>query len=1190
MAETQEIKEKQVEQLKAEIRSRRADNNRLGNMDLCREELLTFDMLERYPLVTDQSEYTFRWHLVDALYQFVERIPAWVVDDEIMDVWKSGVEDHPQSFKRWKTTHPEYGQALLLSWAHACIDNGATSRAKVFSAVVVCVHPYQTLMSIRQGANDLINWSIKWPKKCMSAFCQLPRRSAKTFYPSPLNNSYLVLPFFCLRGEPRKVRLDTPINFNRCLVARRLHRRQTPGGDEAVLPPVFSKDPSVPGTLQVGYMGPMWLNTKYTSTVPTGGAGLLSETEPQPSITEVAFCADEVQAHKSLAPMDGASVVYSPEWYDESGKFCPDRGRKPKIKDDEATPSPAKPKATPSPAKPKGPARISSDGEGDNKSGEEEAAASGHESDVSGSGESNKSDQASNSDPGAGSDAGSGKSEFGSGSEDSSKSSRSSSGGASSKAESDGDSDGINRQKVLRRKKSRRSGSESEGKPKDTQSGDDAKGDGTEPESRDSGVGDGVTPMVSSGDGAAAVVGMKFIAGAPRKGALPAPTTLPPMAALRTLTDDLEALSDKMFQDLEEVNLQVYNKVLKGFKDTGGKCRTFIQEMGALVVAFLAKAERLEDELAKPDAVAFAEAMEASKTHVLRLIQEVAEAEDIHDRGEARFNKIVASVADEVEEYIRNQGGAQRKKYIYKTDCLDRIERDHGRLDGACFVPMIIGNLTAHRALCMSMRVAQSHVPLHIMLAPMRTQAGAVKACTKFVEYLARRVIALHEKLGPGTTGVPLESDPQNQSLLSKGRHSSSPSPTRNTTPPAGRSSPVRSQPNSPTRAKLADVASAPDNNQSVFSPHSTNILSLWDKMDVPDDETPSESEDDHRQTPKLAPGKRAHCSSDKEAKGSSKKKSKVDVSNLYGSVVSEGANKDGKAGMSTPKKAKKKKHHKDKHDREKDKDKRKSTALAEQKVSKDEGKKTPTPKKASSKAKSDQSEGEDSDNPPAGKSKKKVRTRAECRADKWEQDLESVTRYRQRMDISVHTLAEGRNFADHTDYVNQLMRKSGTVNIKSLDDRIGGLKVLTSPYHSKLHTELTKWKGKEMGNSGVKPQYVVKAFVEPGSERKITSKHTDHWHSDLMLGLYNVHKYDAISKENMQWADETKPSALGFCATCSYASGNHQSINNHIRAHYRLLLECGHSRCAFVHADCKEMYRHGITKHQHTKEAADNA
>ena len=621
------------------------------------------------------------------------------------------------------------------------------------------------------------------------------------------------------------MRLDTPINFNRCLVARHLHRRQTPGGDEAVLPPVFAKDPSVPGTLQVGYMGPMWLNTEYTSTVPTGGAGLLSETEPQPSITEVVFCADEVQAHKSLAPMDGASVVYSPEWYDESGKFCPDRGRKPRIKNNEATPSPAKPKATPSPAKPKSSAKVSSHGEGGNKSGEE-AAASGHESDnMSGGGESNKSDQASNSDSGAGSDAGSGKSEFGSGSEDSSKSSRSSSGGASSKAESDGNSDGINRRKVLRRKKSRRSGSESEGKPQNTQSvgdakgyetapsGGDAKGDGTEPESRDSGV--GVTPVVSSGDGAAAVVGVKLIAGGPKKGALPAPTTLAPMAGLRILTDDLEALSDKMFHDLEKVNLEGYNKVLTGFKDTGGKCRSFIQEMGALVVVFLAKAEKLEDELAKPDAVAFTEAMEASKTHVLRLIQEVAEAEDIHDKGEASFNKIVESVANEVEKYIRNQGEAQRKKY--KTDCLDRIEKDHGRLDGACFVPMIIGNLTAHRALCMSMRVAQSHMPLHIKLAPMRTQASAVKACTKFVEYLARRVIALHEKLGPGTTGVPLESDPQNQSLFSKGRHSSSPSPIRNTTPPASRSSPACSQPNSPTHAKHADVATAPDDNQSVF-------------------------------------------------------------------------------------------------------------------------------------------------------------------------------------------------------------------------------------------------------------------------------------------------------------------------------------------------------------------------------------
>ena len=187
---------------------------------------------------------------------------------------------------------------------------------------------------------------------------------------------------------------------------------------------------------------------------------------------------------------------------------------------------------------------------------------------------------------------------------------------------------------------------------------------------------------------------------------------------------------------------------------------------------------------------------------------------------------------------------------------------------------MIVGNLTAHCALCMSTRVAQLHVPLHIMLAPMHTQAGAVKACTKFVEFLARWVITLHEKLGPGITSVLLESDLNNQSLPSRGRRSSSSSPIRKTTPPASCSSPARAGP--------VDTVTAPDGNQSVFSPHSHNLLNLWQKMDIPDDDVPdlpSESED-NRQTPKLSSGKCPHGSSDEETKGSPKK-SKVDVSNM---------------------------------------------------------------------------------------------------------------------------------------------------------------------------------------------------------------------------------------------------------------------------------------------------------------------
>ena len=59
MAENEAAIREQVKQLKAEIRSSWASQNMLGNQDTSREQLLTFDMLEHHPLVTDQVEYEF---------------------------------------------------------------------------------------------------------------------------------------------------------------------------------------------------------------------------------------------------------------------------------------------------------------------------------------------------------------------------------------------------------------------------------------------------------------------------------------------------------------------------------------------------------------------------------------------------------------------------------------------------------------------------------------------------------------------------------------------------------------------------------------------------------------------------------------------------------------------------------------------------------------------------------------------------------------------------------------------------------------------------------------------------------------------------------------------------------------------------------------------------------------------------
>ena len=526
--------------------------------------------------------------------------------------------------------------------------------------------------------------------------------------------------------------VDLSVVFNQHMVVRHLHQRQAMGEDEAVLPPIYSKDPGIPGILEVGYMGPMWNNTQYTSAMPNGGTGLQGA---QPASSEVTFCPDEVNTRRSLAPLEGEGVMYSPEWYDKLGK--PLKMSRPK--DDDGPPEPKdrpdKEVALPLPT-PNETAGEGSDKEGDTKS--KEASSSDSNSDSSSSSDS----------------------------EDSSQDSPSS---KSSDNESDAQSD-VPKHKVRRRKKPHQSSkAESDGEPipEDTKTSVDPEDAKEAP--HDSGIGDGTTasPTVgSSGDGVVALLGICSMSGARGRGSLPLLTTLPSMATLEALMNDLEKFSERMFKSLEETNIAIYDKVLRGFKDTSGKCKTFIHEMGALAVTFFAQAKQMEDGLVKCDTKAFDEVMSASKSHIIGLIEEVAEAEDIYDSGEASFDSILASVTKEIKEYVRLKGEEQREEY--KKQCLDQIKQDHGRLDGTCFIPMIVGNLTAHHALTMSQQVAQSHVPLKIMVAPLCTQAGTIKVYMKFVEFLARQMVTLQEKLGPGAAGVPLESEPNDQSTSTK--------------------------------------------------------------------------------------------------------------------------------------------------------------------------------------------------------------------------------------------------------------------------------------------------------------------------------------------------------------------------------------------------------------------------------------
>ena len=129
--------------------------------------------------------------------------------------------------------------------------------------------------------------------------------------------------------------------------------------------------------------------------------------------------------------------------------------------------------------------------------------------------------------------------------------------------------------------------------------------------------------------------------------------------------------------------------------------------------------------------------------------------EESYKDAAAHFDNILSSVSNELKEFVDLQGKEQHQAYIAK--CMEWIRGVHGSLDGTQFIPMIITNVTTHHALALNQRVNQSQIPLQIMISPMHTQATAMGAGLKFVEFLAKRVLVLDVKLGPASA-VSLES------------------------------------------------------------------------------------------------------------------------------------------------------------------------------------------------------------------------------------------------------------------------------------------------------------------------------------------------------------------------------------------------------------------------------------------------
>ena len=546
-----------------------------------------------------------------------------------------------------------------------------------------------------------------------------------------------------IRRQERNSQKHMAMCYNRQLMVRRLHRWQGRLGNVALLPPVFSRDPTIPILLPVGFIGELWLNDFLNTPVT---AGSLGTGKACPSITRLACCHMEVSAKKTLV-----------DWTDEEHVVYP--AAMPAPKDDTAN-EPADKTV--------------------NDLADEDDNANDANDDAN-----NKLADDDN------------KSEHDDDDEESDKN-------ATPKKEEDESED--------------ESDDESKS-PKDRSA-----------VLRDSGLGGS-----SASHGVGAGASMSSLVVHPHikhDTSLPLPTRLPSVEALEELANDLYAYSGELFCGLEETSMAMLDRILSGFKKSGRRAHDYIHETAAIALNFFSRAGEMEAELESSEVPKFRNAINGMKDSIRDLIRWTSMVEESYEEAAAQFDNILASVSDELKEFVEAWGEGQRQEYIAK--CMNRIRGIHGSLDGTQFIPMMVTNATTHHALSLSARVNQLQIPLQIMISPMRTQAATMGARLKFVEFLSRRVLALDVKLGP-TNAVSLESGGEGSGVVS--------APGGGTTP-AAPSTPASKKPNSPKTPVTAHTSTKADHTygapkaKTPETPSKPKTLEMPSKPKTP--ETPS--------------------------------------------------------------------------------------------------------------------------------------------------------------------------------------------------------------------------------------------------------------------------------------------------------------------------------------------------------------
>ena len=95
-----------------------------------------------------------------------------------------------------------------------------------------------------------------------------------------------------------------------------------------------------------------------------------------------------------------------------------------------------------------------------------------------------------------------------------------------------------------------------------------------------------------------------------------------------------------------------------------------------------------------------------------------------------------------------------------------------------------------------------------------------------------------------------------------------------------------------------------------------------------------------------------------------------------------------------------------------------------------------------------------------------------------------------------------------------------------------------------------------------------------------VDSHHAD-WGRDQNIGLYDIISPMSMAKieksGTTRLEGKTLPAKVGhgYCPMCPYASQNHRTLNNHVRAHFRMNMVCGYPDCWEVIDNADRMWNH---------------